>query len=74
MLHNIVLGGGGSQIKGLDRVLEDGLKDYGGGKVKRANDPVYAGAVGALKLAMGTPQDCWAELGSAPARPVWKAA
>jgi len=62
MLHNIVLGGGGSQLRGLDRVIEDGLKEYGGGKVKNVGDPVFAGAVGALKLAMGMPRDCWEQL------------
>jgi rod shape-determining protein MreB len=66
MLQNIVLGGGGSQIKGLDRVIEDSLKEYGGAKVKKVGDAVYAGAVGALKLAMCLPQDCWNGLKSPP--------
>jgi rod shape-determining protein MreB len=62
MLSNIILGGGGSQLRGLDRLIEDGLKEYGPAKVRRVGDAVYAGAVGALKLAMGLPNDCWAGL------------
>ncbi len=62
MQNNILLGGGGSQIKGLDQVIEEALKEYGGGKVKRVGDAVYAGAVGALKLAMSMPAQCWGEM------------
>jgi rod shape-determining protein MreB len=62
LLQNIILGGGGSQLRGLDRVIEESLQEYGGAKVKRVGDAVHAGSVGALKLAMGMPPECWEEL------------
>ena len=49
-------------FKGLDRVIEESLSEYGGAKVKKVGDAVYAGAIGALKLAMGMPADWWQNL------------
>ena len=66
MQQNIILGGGGSQLRGLDRMIEEGLREYGGAQVKRVGDAVFAGAVGALKLAMAMPRDCWDKIQTAP--------
>ena len=51
MRQNILLGGGGSQIKGLGQAIEAALDEYGGGNVTTVEEPQYAGSNGALKIA-----------------------
>ena len=60
--NNILLGGGGSQIRGLGAALEDALEEYGGGRVRTVEEPVYAGANGALAIAQDMPEDTWEQL------------
>ncbi len=75
MLANIILGGGGSQLRGLDRMIEEGMKEYGPARVRRVGDAVHAGAVGALKLAMSMSAERWAKLRwTQPAEPAKAAA
>lgn len=67
LLRNIVLGGGGSQIAGLDGVIEQMLADYGPVRATRLYDTMYAGANGALQLAMEIPEQGWQSMTSAKA-------
>lgn len=63
MLNNVVVSGGGSQLKGLDTVLEVALhKQHGAGKVTKVFDSVYAVAFGAFRLASSMQLDEWQKL------------
>jgi rod shape-determining protein MreB len=60
--NNIVLSGGGGQMDGLGKKIEDNLVQIGGGKVTVVEEPLYAGANGALQLAMDMPGEYWQQL------------
>ena len=60
---NVLLSGGGSQISGLDLVLEEAMKErLGSGRVTRVEEAQFAGANGALKMAHDTPEEFWKRL------------
>jgi len=67
MRNNILLGGGGSLIRGLGIAIEEALEEYGGAKVTTDEEPQFAGANGALKFALGMPEEYWKEFRSARA-------
>ncbi|MFN0057287.1 MAG: rod shape-determining protein [Planctomycetota bacterium] len=60
--ERVLLSGGGSQIFGLRKALEDGMRRIGGGNVALVDEPVYAGATGSLKLAREMPAEYWEKL------------
>lgn len=57
--QNILLSGRGSRIHGLPAVLEKALADLGGGAVRMVDDPVFAGAVGGLAIALDADDSDW---------------
>jgi rod shape-determining protein MreB and related proteins len=65
MKNNIVLAGGGSQIRGITEYLQEALKEYGPCKVTRVKDPVFAGSDGGLRLSQDMPSKYWEEIAAA---------
>nr|WCC90968.1 magnetosome protein MamK-2 [Desulfobacteraceae bacterium] len=60
---NIVLAGGGSQIIGLKKEIELYMKEtLGYGRVTKVEEPLFAGANGALMLSKDMPDEYWDEL------------
>ena len=63
LLNNIILAGGGSQMIGLRQEIEHYMIEHlGSGKVTKVEEPLYAGANGALKLCKEMPEEYWHEL------------
>jgi rod shape-determining protein MreB len=62
-LKNIYLAGGGSKIKGLDKMIANKLKECGKIIVTRVADPELAGCIGALKMATNIPPAKWDQIG-----------
>ncbi len=60
--ENIVLAGGGSQIRGMAKAIEAALGEDGPCKVSVVSDPVYASSDGALALAQDMPEEYWEDL------------
>ena len=61
--NNVLLGGGGSQIRGLDKAISAYMEEHlGGGHVTQVKEPVYAGCNGALKIAKDMPPNFWEQL------------
>jgi len=63
--RNVILAGGGSKIVGLRREIETYMNEaLGYGKVIAVEEPLYAGANGALRLAKDMPDEYWDEVTS----------
>ncbi len=63
VLENIFISGGGSAIRGIDEVIALHLVEYGDVDVQCIDPDGFAGARGALKLAMDLPTDVWNQVG-----------
>jgi rod shape-determining protein MreB and related proteins len=60
--NNVVLAGGSSGIAGLDKALQESLKEIGGGHVSVVKDPIFAGSDGGLSIAQDLAESDWEKL------------
>ena len=60
--NNIIIAGGGSRLKGIDRAIEKSLQSYGGGNAVTVQDTEYCGSIGALKMCMEMPEEYWEKI------------
>jgi len=60
--NNVILSGGGGMLDGLTLKIQEGLSTIGGGHVTHVEEPMYAGAAGALQLAEDMPNEFWEQL------------
>ncbi|MCU0294238.1 MAG: rod shape-determining protein [Thermoanaerobaculaceae bacterium] len=61
---NVILAGGSSGIAGLDKALQEALKEIGGGRVQAVKDPIFAGCDGGLAIATDADESDWEKLSS----------
>lgn len=59
---SIILAGCGSQIRGIPDYISQSLKEYGNSQVTTVEDPLFAGATGALSLAQEMPRRYWKKI------------
>lgn len=57
--NNIVIAGGGSRLRDIDKAVEYSLIKYGGGSARCVQDAEFSGANGALKMALEMPDEYW---------------
>jgi rod shape-determining protein MreB len=63
--RNVILAGGGSQIVGLHREIENYMREtLGYGKVTKVEEPLFGGANGALMLCKDMPDEYWDQVKS----------
>ena len=62
--NNICLCGGGSKVKNMRSFIENELKGFGGGRVFLIDNPEFAAAYGACRLAEKMPDEFWEKLNS----------
>jgi rod shape-determining protein MreB len=61
---NVILSGGSCLIRGIGQVMQEALKDVGGGQVRVVKDPIFVGSDGGLALAKDAPASDWEKLNS----------
>lgn len=60
--NNIIIAGGGSRLKGIDRAIEKSLQAYGGGRAICVDDAEFCGSMGTLKMCEDMPDEYWEQL------------
>ncbi len=60
--NNVILAGGGSRLRGIDRAIEKSLTPYGGGRATCVDDAEFCGAMGTLKMCEDMPLEEWERL------------
>ena len=62
--NNVILSGGTALTRGLGDRLQAILAEYGGGRVKVVEDPIFVGSDGGLAIATDAPESDWERLGA----------